>query len=189
MGILRQGKHPKDDQHTSKRLQRLHHTRHKRIKDLFHKASYHIVHLAVQQHIGTIIIGQNQRWKQVSNIGKRNNQSFCHIPHHLLIAMITYKAAEQGMDVRVTEEAYTSKASFMDHDPLPLYEQGKTWQFSGQRIKHGLYKCMKGLIDADVNGAAHILRKVVPTASAYGIEGLDGTQSVNVSTPLVLSIW
>jgi hypothetical protein len=37
-------------------------------------------------------------------------------------------------------------------------------------------------------GAANILRKVVPTASAYGIEGLGGTQSVNVSTPLVLSI-
>jgi putative transposase len=146
------------------------------------------VNMAVQQNIGTLIIGQNKGWKQEVNIGKRNNQSFCHIPHKMLISMIAYKAAVKGIDVKVTEEAYTSQASFMDHDPLPRYEKVKTWQFSGQRIKRGLYKCLKGLINADVNGAANILRKVVPTASAYGIEGLGGTQSVNVSTPLVLSI-
>jgi putative transposase len=102
--------------------------------------------------------------------------------------MIQYKAAEQGIDVQFTEEAYTSKASFLDRDPLPSYEQGTTHRFSGKRIKRGLYKSRKGLINADVNGAANILRKVVPTASANGIEGLDGTQSVNVSTPLVLHI-
>ncbi|MFM1655252.1 RNA-guided endonuclease TnpB family protein, partial [Brevibacillus sp. B_LB10_24] len=77
---------------------------------------------------------------------------------------------------------------FLDRDPLPPYEQGITHRFSGKRIKRGLYKSGKGLVNADVNGAANILRKVVPTASAHGIEGLDGTQSVNVSTPLVLHI-
>jgi putative transposase len=82
--------------------------------------SCHIVQLAASHNIGTIIIGQNQGWKQQSGIGRRNNQSFCHIPHHLLISMIQYKAAAQGIDVQVTEEAYTSKASFLDHDPLPI---------------------------------------------------------------------
>jgi putative transposase len=51
-----------------------------------------------------------------------------------------------------------------------------------------LYRSPQGTLHADVNGAANILRKVVPTASAYGIEGLDGNQSVNVSTPQMLSI-
>jgi putative transposase len=63
MGILRQGKQAKEGQHTSKRLERLHHTRYRRIKDLFHKASYHIVRQAVQQNTGVIIIGKNQGWK------------------------------------------------------------------------------------------------------------------------------
>ncbi|MCD9025544.1 RNA-guided endonuclease InsQ/TnpB family protein [Cohnella silvisoli] len=188
MGILRHGKQPREGQHTSKRLERLHQMRHRKIKDLFHKASRHIVQLAVDQNIGTIIIGQNRGWKQASDIGKRNNQSFCHIPHHMLTSMIRYKAAEQGIDVQITEEAYTSKASFLDHDPLPRYEEGKTWTSSGKRICRGLYKSLKGLINADVNGAANILRKVVPTASAHGVEGLDGNQPVNVSTPLVLSL-
>ena len=188
MSILRHGKKPKEGQHTSKRIERLHRNRHRKIKDLLHKASYHIIHQAVKQNTGTIIIGQNRGWKQESNIGKRNNQSFSHIPHQMLISMINYKAAEQGIEVQLTEESYTSKASFLDLDPLPIYGEEKTINFSGKRIHRGLYKSEKGFINADVNGSANILRKVVPTASAYGIEGLDGTQSVNVSTPLVLSI-
>ena len=186
--ILRQGKETKEGPHTSKRLERLHRNRHRTIKDLFHKASYQIIKQAIEHNIGTIIIGQNEGWKQAISIGRRNNQSFCHIPHHMLITMIRYKAAEQGIEVRVTEEAYTSKASFLDQDPVPVYEEGRTRTFSGRRIYRGLYQSVKGLINADVNGAANILRKVFPTASANGIAGLDGSQSVNVSTPLVLSI-
>ncbi len=77
----------------------------------------------------------------------------------------------------------------MDSDFLPTYEKGKTHTFSGERIKRGLYKSSKGmLINADVNGAYNIIRKVVPNAFANGIEGLSGIQSANVSTPLVLSV-
>jgi putative transposase len=84
-------------------------------------------------------------------MGKRNNQSFCHIPHHLLSSMIRYKAAEQGIDVQFTEEAYTSKASFLDNDPLPTHtsdapEQQKA--FSGRRVHRGLYRSLKGWINA-----------------------------------------
>jgi len=190
-GILRQGKEPRTGVHTSKRLERLHRKRHRRIKDLFHKASRLIVKLAVEQHIGTIVIGHNDGWKQSSAIGRRNNQSFCHIPHQKFIAMIQYKAAEQGIAVLLTEEAYTSKASFLDHDPLPRYGEEGRRTFSGKRVHRGLYASIRGLIHADVNGAANIMRKVFPNVFAKntdGIEGLDGNQSVNVSTPLVLSI-
>jgi putative transposase len=191
IGILRQGKKPHEGAHTSARLERLHLKRHRRIKDYFHKVSRHIVQLAVGQQIGTIVIGHNEGWKQASAIGRRNNQSFCHIPHQMLIGMIQYKAAEQGIAVTLTEEAYTSKASFLDQDPLPRYDEEGEWLFSGKRIHRGLYSSTKGLIHADVNGAANIMRKVFPNVSGQGtdgIEGLDGNQTVNVSTPLVLSI-
>ncbi|WP_235548799.1 RNA-guided endonuclease InsQ/TnpB family protein, partial [Paenibacillus sp. Soil522] len=191
IGILRQGKKPCEGAYTSSRLERLHLKRHRRIKDLFHKVSRRIVQLAVEQQIGTIVIGHNDGWKQASAIGRRNNQSFCHIPHQMLVEMIQYKAAEQGIAVTLTEEAYTSKASFLDQDPLPRYDEEGEWLFSGKRIHRGLYTSTKGLIHADVNGAANIMRKVFPNVSAQGmdgIEGLDGNQTVNVSTPLVLSI-
>ncbi|SMF72303.1 putative transposase [Paenibacillus uliginis N3/975] len=187
-GILRQGKQPQEGAFSSKRLNRLHLKRHRRIKDLFHKTSHYIVRLAAEQKIGTIVIGYNQGWKVESDMGRSNNQSFCYIPHQMLVSMIRYKAAALGIEVILTEEAYTSKVSFLDHDPLPKYEEGVTRAFSGKRIHRGLYRSRKGLIHADVNGAANIMRKVFPKASANGIAGLVGSQSVNVSTPLMLSI-
>jgi len=60
------------------------------------------------------------------------------------------------------EESYTLKASFLDLDFLPVYDAEKSYTgtFSGKRIKRGLYKSKSGrLINADVNGAANILRK------------------------------
>ena len=60
------------------------------------------------------------------------------------------------------EESYTSKASFLDLDEIPKYNAEKpyTGTFSGKRIKRGLYQTASGkLINADVNGAANILRK------------------------------
>lgn len=60
------------------------------------------------------------------------------------------------------EESYTSKASFLDLDEIPVYNADNpyTGRFSGQRMKRGLYRTLNGkLVNADVNGAANILRK------------------------------
>ncbi|GBF76915.1 hypothetical protein PA598K_05429 [Paenibacillus sp. 598K] len=189
--VLRQGKDPREGPHTSKRLERLYLRRHRRIKDGFHKVSHQLVRLAAEAQIGTIVIGLNTGWKQASGMGRRSNQTFCHLPHSQLIAMIQYKAAERGITVILAEEAYTSKASFLDHDPLPRFDEAVSCTFSGKRRHRGLYVSPQGMIHADVNGAANILRKVFPNVRAKrtdGIEGLDGNQSVNVSTPQVLSI-
>ncbi|MEH6890035.1 transposase [Bacillus sp. JJ864] len=187
LGILRHGKEPKEGPHTSKRLERLHEKRFLKIKDLFHKMSYHIVQFAIQQEISTIMIGKNTAWKQNSEMGKRQNQSFCHIPHNLLIEMINYKAKRQGIMVKVVEESYTSKASFLDNDTIPIYGEEDILVFSGKRLKRGLYRTKENkLLNADVNGAYNILKKAVPKAFADGIEGV--CHLAAVSTPLVLSI-
>ena len=60
------------------------------------------------------------------------------------------------------EESYTSKASFLDLDEIPVYnpEHPYTDGFSGKRIKRGLYRSANSrVINADVNGACNILRK------------------------------
>ncbi|MEH7017750.1 MULTISPECIES: RNA-guided endonuclease InsQ/TnpB family protein [Bacillus] len=187
LGILRHGKEPKEGPHTSNRLERLHEKRFLKIKDLFHKMSYHIVQLAIQQEISVIVIGKNIAWKQNSEMGKKQNQSFCHIPHNLLIEMITYKANRQGIMVPVVEESYTSKASFLDNDAIPTYGEEDIPIFSGKRITRGLYRTKENkLLNADVNASYNILKKAVPKAFADGIEGL--CHQAAVSTPLVLSI-
>ena len=43
------------------------------------------------------------------------------IPHARFIDLLTYKAALVGIGVLLTEESYTSQASFLDRDPLPTY--------------------------------------------------------------------
>ncbi len=165
-GILRQGKSPKEGSFTSKRLAQISSKRYGQIKDLFHKASAHIERIALEENIDTIIIGRNKGWKQQSNMGTKNNQSFVSIPHGLLVQMITYKAERHGINVILAEESYTSKASFLDHDILPVYgEKDARNDFSGKRVKRGLYRSKNGtLINADVNGAANIMRKTFEKA-------------------------
>ena len=81
-------------------------------------------------------------WKQKIELGKRNNQNFVQVPHSLLIELITYKANAEGISVIVTEESYTSQASFLDEDIIPTYKSGNNVKqiFSGKRLKRGIYR-------------------------------------------------
>lgn len=81
--------------------------------------------------------------------------------------MITYKAESAGLIVVEQEESYTSKASLVDGDEIPVYgkETKSLVAFSGRRIKRGLYRTGSGqVINADLNGAGNILRKYIPDA-------------------------
>ena len=79
-----------------------------------------------------------------------------------------------GIQVLVTEERYTSQASFLDGDPLPIYDATcpKTPCFSGRRVTRGRYRAADGRHrNAGVNGAYNIMRKGAPEAFAQGVEG------------------
>jgi putative transposase len=86
----------------------------------------------------------------------------------LIIDMLTYKAKLLGIKVIVTEESYTSKCSFLDLESISKHQT-----YLGKRQKRGLFRSLNDLlINADVNGAYNIIRKVVPNAFADGIEGI-----------------
>jgi putative transposase len=161
------------ESHTSQRLERIGTKRTRRIDHELHTASRRIIDLLVAEGIGTLVIGKNPLWKQEVNLGRRTNQNFVSIPHARFIAMLTYKAELVGVQVIVTEESYTSKASFLDGDMLPIYDTTKPAPtFSGRRVKRGLYRAADGTpINADVNGAYNIMRKVAPEAFAQGSRG------------------
>jgi len=75
----------------------------------------------VENNIKTLVIGKNENWKQGINIGKVNNQNFTSVPHARFIKMLSYKAELVGIKVIITEESYTSVASFLDGDFIPVY--------------------------------------------------------------------
>jgi putative transposase len=161
------------NRYTSNRIDKLTAKRNNKIETYLHQASRTVINYLLQNHIGTLVIGNNQEWKQSINIGKRNNQNFVTIPHYKFISQLIYKAELAGIKVILREEAYTSKSSFLDLDPIPNYEKGKNYSFSGKRIKRGLYRSKDGiLINSDLNGSLNILRKEFPNAFAEGIEGV-----------------
>jgi putative transposase len=159
---------------TSHRLERLTTRRTRRIDHELHTASRRIIDLLVAEGIGTLVVGKNPLWKQKVRMGRRTNQTFVNIPHARFIAMLTYKAELVGIRVIVIEESYTSKASFLDCDPLPNYDAQRQELpvFSGRRVKRGLYWAADGTpISADVNGAYNVIRRAAPEAFAQGSRG------------------
>ena len=171
---LARGKAPR---FTSHRLNRITTKRNRRIMHYLHTASRRMIDLLVAEGIGTLIIGKNPFWKRRVELGKKHTQEFVQIPHARFIELLTYKAEQVGISVLITEESYTSRASFLDRDMLPTYdpaqgaEQEDNPHFSGRR--DGRWYRVKGRapMHSDVNGSYNIGRKVFPTAlDGRGIE-------------------
>jgi len=152
----------------SRQLDILADKRGRQINHYLHVASRQIVDWLVEQRSGTLIIGKNDGWKQAIHLGRRTNQNFVFVPHARFIQMLQYKAELVGIQAPVSEESYTSKCSFLDLEPI-----GKHEVYAGKRIKRGLFRARDGrCLNADINGAYNILRKVVPDAFGNGIAGV-----------------
>ena len=112
--------------------------------------------------------------------------NFVNIPYGKLRDKIIYLCKLYGIEFKLQEESYTSKASFFDGDEIPIYdkENQKEYIFSGKRIKRGLYQTSKGkLINADCNGALNILRKskVVDLSILYNRGELDTPKRIRIA--------
>ena len=82
--------------------------------------------------------------------------------------MIQYKAQSVGVEVILTEESYTSGTSFLDNE-----EPIKANYNKSRRINRGLFMSNNGTkINADVNGAYQIMKKVFPNIYIDGIQGI-----------------
>ena len=130
---------------------------------------------AKEINVDTIVVGYNAGWKQESNLSKKNNQNFVQIPFSKLISAIENKCLKEGIRLVRQEESYTSKASFLEQDEIPVWSKGdkKTYYFSGERITRGMYRCNNGnQIHADINGALNILKKsgIVELSSSFRVK-------------------
>ncbi|MFB8798307.1 MAG: transposase [Microcoleus sp.] len=150
-------------------LDRVTRQRNHQMRDGVNKAAKLIVDHCLKHGIGNLVIGWNQGFKSNVDMGKLNNQKFVQMPLGKLKERLKQLCNLHGIKFTETEEAYTSKSSFLDGDSLPRYgEKPPEWKASGKRIKRGLYRSANGIvINADLNGSANILRKV---ASKLGVK-------------------
>ena len=157
---LRLNKNPNEGKFTSKRLEYVDMKRHFKVKDFLHKASKQVVDLAIANNIDKVIVGYNSSWKEDVKMQKDDKQTFINIPFSTFLDMLEYKLNAEGIHFEKFEESYTSKASFLDNDPIPTYGDKNIPKFSGKRVKRGLYISKNGIaINSDINGACNILRK------------------------------
>ena len=154
------------------RIDALTRKRNNKVKDIMRKTARYIVNHCIDNGIGTIIIGYNPDFKRSVNIGKKNDQNFVQISFGDFRQQLASVCEQEGILYIEQEESYTSKSSFLDEDPLPKYsvEDPYMGAFSGKRIYRGLYRTKDNLlVNADLNGAANIIRK---SSQNFRMEGL-----------------
>ena len=170
---------------TTLRQKRITRKRNNRINDYLSKAARTIVNYCLNNDIGKLVLGYNEDFQRNSNIGSINNQNFVNIPYGKLRDKLIYLCKLYGIEFKLQEESYTSKASFFDGDEIPIYDKEnlQEYVFSGKRIKRGLYQTSGGkLINADCNGALNILRKskVVDLSVLYNRGELNTPKRIRV---------
>lgn len=140
----------------TKRLQMLTTKRNFKMEYFMHCASKWIIDYCIKNNVGTVVIGKNDKWKQECNMGRFANQNFVQIPYEAFINKLQYKCEDYGIQFIKTEESYTSGTSFLDNE-LPIRDNYN----KDRRVYRGLFISNKGIgINADVNGAYQIMRKV-----------------------------
>jgi IS605 OrfB family transposase len=171
----------------SQRLARATEKRNRQMRDAVNKTARLVINHCLENGIGTVVFGWNKGQKDGANLGSKTNQKFVQVPTSRLKERIKQLCEQYGIQFEESEESYTSKASFLDADELPVYgEKPESWELSGKRVKRGLYRSAKGfLINADCNGAANILRKV---AVKLGLN-LSRISSGDLTAPLKLRFW
>ena len=171
---------PKNE-YCSKKILHLFYKREEQLRNVIGFYSNRLMELLVKEEIYTLVIGHNKNWKDKINIGKVNNQNFVNIPFSKVIDIIKYKAEDHGIKCIEQEESYTSKASFLDNDSIPTFNEDENQKhtFSGKRITRNLYKTKNNqIIDADLNGALNIMKK----ANVEMLTSLDYLRFNNIFT-------
>lgn len=150
---------------SSKQLMKVYQKRNRRIEHFMYCTASIILKFCLENNVSKLVIGKNKGWKEDVPFKKEDKQNFIQIPFNKLIFKIKEKLNCYGIEVLEQEESYTSKASALDFDELPVYNgKSANAKFSGRRTKRGLYKTKDNiLVNADLNGSLNIMRKAFPT--------------------------
>ena len=149
----------------SKRLSRMSRWRRNFMRDFVHKAAREVLDFALAYSVTDIAVGDLSKRVVDSDIGHVNNQKLHQLPLGKFLDVLEYKAREVRITVhRNVDEYGTSETCSVCGEVRPA-----------NRIRRGLWRCKNCgvVLNADVNAARNILRKVRPNpgrdrASGFG---------------------
>lgn len=130
--------------------------------EMFHRLKHHEAYCALPRKVSnSILIQLHNNWQAFF----KGNEAYREDPSQFV--------GRPKLPKYKDEESYTSKASFLDQDTIPVYDPKRKEQprFSGKRETRGLYRAANGRwIHADVNGSYNVLRKAFPDSFEKGTE-------------------
>jgi len=125
----------------------------KAYKNVLKLYAIRIIQHARTYGINRIAVGNVRRSLKKRELSRQIRKFWNKVPWTYFIDYLTSLGNKYGIYVYTISEAYTSKCSSLSDDMFD-----KT--ISGQRVTRGLYKTSDGtVIQADVNGAANILKR------------------------------
>lgn len=143
----------------TKRLNSLSRKTRNKIRDYTDKAVVCIVNYCLENQIGKIVVGWGIHFQNFT-LGKHNNQLFGYFPYAKFVDSLKAKCYRYHIRFFKTDESFTSQASALDLDKMPVRVTTAKQNFSGHRRYRGIYITHDGTkINADINGAINILRK------------------------------
>ena len=135
----------------SKRITKLFEKKRKRIDYIVHKSSKMIVDYCINNNISKVIIGDWKNIRKELDFGKANNQKIHSIPFERFHHLLEYKLYNQGIELILQKEYYSSKCG--------ITSPKVSSEYAGiGRVKRGLYKIDRLIYNADSGGAYNIMR-------------------------------
>ena len=92
------------------------------MQDILRKTARYIVNFCIDHQIGTIVCGYNRDFKRGLKLGKVTNQHFTQISLSYLRSTLKQLCERYGITYLEQEESYTSQASCLDLDDIPVYQ-------------------------------------------------------------------
>jgi len=167
-----QAVHAKQGLKGSKRLSRLNIWRLNFMRDFVHKAVKEVLSFALSHGVTDIAVGDLSRRVTGSDTGHVNNQKLHQLPLGRFVSILEYRASEVGIRVhRDVDEHRTSETCSVCGQYRP-----------SSRIKRGLWRCKNcsTVLNADVNAARNILKKVCPNPAQDRASGLGHPRRIRV---------
>ena len=128
--------------------------RSRQINDFMNKTVHSIVEYCKTNDIGNLAVGELKGMKNESNLGRRNNQVICQTPWGKFKSKLEAKCKLTGITFHLVDESYTSQTDALALDPIQKPET------NGRKYRGCFISKTGNMINADVNGALNILRKV-----------------------------